>query len=498
MLYRQAFDTFIRVFGDVGYIVNKKNFVDRVTDSFGAVFLSCLTREPRGFDAIVADISSHFSEIDETLLKHDAKRFYAMLERDGFIVSGRTEEELNRKDKRFSYSAILPKTIKNDFTPFVSRAEKKTQMVLEEHFKNEPHLMALQIELTSRCNERCVHCYIPHQKKDTDIDDDLFYYTLKQCREMGVMNITLSGGEPLMHPRFIEFLLKAKEYDFSVNILSNLTLLNDEIVNAMKDIRLSSVQVSLYSMIPEIHDSITTVPGSFKKTLLSIETLVKNDIPLQISCPILKQNKNNYADVLRYARKIKVRAVTDHIIMARFDQTMDNLENRLDINDIKDVISNIIENDISYQMKIRTTNFNLVDKIDRSNDIVCGVCISSLGMVANGNIYPCAGWQSYILGNIREQSLEDIWNDSPKVKYLRSLRKKDFHQCVECPDKAFCSMCMVRNANENSEGDPFKINKHFCEVARINRKIVLEYRKRKTPKIFWKLSGINKNDGVYD
>jgi radical SAM protein with 4Fe4S-binding SPASM domain len=491
MLYRQGFDTFIRIFDEVGYIVSKKDFTDRVTDSSGAIFLSVLTREARNFDDIVADISGYFSDVDETQLKRDVKQFYAILERDGFIVSGKTEKEIDRKDKRFSYSAIMPKTIKSDFTPLFNRATKKTQIILEDRFKDEPHLMAFQIELTSRCNERCVHCYIPHQNKTTDISDDIFYYTLDQYRKMGGLNLTLSGGEPLMHPHFCEYLHKAKEYDFAVNVLSNLTLLNDDIVEIMKNIRLSSVQVSLYSMLPEIHDSITTIPGSFKKTLHSIETLVKNDIPLQISCPILKQNKNNYVDVLKYAKRIRVRAVTDYIIMARYDQTTDNLENRLNLDDIAKVISNNIENDFIYQMRIRSTNFNVADNIDKSNDIVCGVCISSLGMVANGNIYSCAGWQSCILGNILEQPLNEIWLNSPKVKYLRSLRKKDFPQCSGCPDKSFCAMCMVRNANENIEGDPLKINEHFCKVANINRKIVMEYKKKKTPKIFWKLAGID-------
>jgi radical SAM protein with 4Fe4S-binding SPASM domain len=99
-------------------------------------------------------------------------------------------------------------------------------------------------------------------------------------------------------------------------------------------------------------------------------------------------------------------------------------------------------------------------------------------MVANGNVYPCAGWQGYVLGNVKEQKLREIWESSPKVNYLRSLRKKDFYKCLQCPDKSFCAMCMVRNANENPEGDPLKINEHFCKVANLNRKIVLDWKQK--------------------
>jgi hypothetical protein len=63
------------------------------------------------------------------------------------------------------------------------------------------------------------------------------------------------------------------------------------------------------------------------------------------------------------------------------------------------------------------------------------------------------------------------------VKYLRNVRKKDFPECQGCADKLFCAMCMVRNANENG-GDPLKINRHFCKVAALNKKLVLEWKNK--------------------
>jgi hypothetical protein len=54
----------------------------------------------------------------------------------------------------------------------------------------------------------------------------------------------------------------------------------------------------------------------------------------------------------------------------------------------------------------------------------------------------------------------------------------DFLKCLSCADKSFCAMCMVRNANENPDGDPLKINEHFCKVAALNRKIVLDWKEK--------------------
>jgi len=478
MLYRQKFDTFIRVYDDIGYINSKSDFSDRVVDSSGAVFLKAISRKPKTLEELCEEIAKSFVDVSPADIANDVVEFYSILEEDGFIVSGETEAELDKKDIRFSYSALEPKTVKSDFTPVIQRAAKSTQDYLDEHFKGKPHLTVLQIELSSRCNERCVHCYIPHENKIADIDPALFYDVLDQCRDMGVLSLTLSGGEPMLHKNFSEFLRKAKEYDFSINILSNLTLLDDDIIREMKENRLSSVQVSLYSMNPEIHDSITGLKGSFYKTKDNILRLIENDIPLQISCPTMKQNKNCFAEVLKWAHEHKVRAETDFIMMARYDHTTDNLDNRLDLDDVGKIINEIIEFNHYYEEELAKADFEKAETRDTSNDIVCGVCITSICMVANGNVYPCAGWQDYVCGNVRETPLKEIWENAPKVQYLRSLRKKDFPECMACNDKAFCAMCMVRNANENSDGDPLKINRHFCSVAKLNRKIVLEWKER--------------------
>ena len=477
MLYRQKFDTFVRIYDDIGYITSKSDFGDRVVDSSGAVFLKALSRKPKSLEEICKEITRNFVDVSSADIVKDAVDFYSILEQDGFIVSGESEEELDRKDIRFSYSLLEPKTIKNDFTPVLQRASKNTQDFLTEHFKNTPHLTSVQVELSSRCNERCIHCYIPHENKIGDIDPILFYDVLDQCREMGVLGLTLSGGEPMLHENFCDFLQKAKEDDFSINILSNLTLLNNEIIEALKDTRLSSVQVSLYSMNAEIHDSITQVKGSFYKTKDNILRLIENDIPLQISCPTMKQNKNCFTEVLNWAHEHKIRAETDFIMMARYDHSTENINNRLALDEAGKIITDIIEYNPYYQEEIVKMDLESIDSRDQSNDIVCGVCIDSICMVANGNVYPCAGWQDYVCGNIKETPLREIWENSPKVQYLRGLRKKDFPECLRCNDKDFCSMCMVRNANENPDGDPLKINKHFCEVAALNKRIVLDWKK---------------------
>jgi len=451
---------------------NESNIGDKILSESGAVFFSVLDRKPQTLNELAEKIKKQFTDVDIRTIKNDAKEFYSMLERDGFIVSGETLQECEEKDTRFSYKILEPKIVKEDFSPTIMHPEKSTQDFLEEHFKGKPQLTNLHIEITSKCNERCVHCYIPHENKNNDIDGSLFYDILKQCKHMRLLHLALSGGEPMLHKKFCDFLRKCREYDFSVNVLSNLTLLNNQIVKEMKKNPLLCVQVSLYSMNPDIHEDITRLEGSFEKTKNAILKLIENDIPLQISCPILKQNKDCYDDVIKWAEKHNVHAGDDYAIIARYNHTTKNLNYRLSINEVKKVISNKASNNAKYleQMRIEAEK----KKNTTPNDFVCSVCNSSICIADNGNVYPCAGWQDYIVGNVKETSLDAIWNNSEKVQYLRNLRKYDFPKCLQCADKEFCTMCMVRNANESPQGNPLIVNEYFCNIAKLNKKQCLD------------------------
>jgi len=482
MYFKQKSNVLFRNYDDFGYITDNRNFGykqrndsenhigDKILSESGALFLSVLGRKPQTLDELAIKLSRQFPDVEIDIIKHDADEFYCMLERDGFIVSGDTLQECNEKDKRFSYKTLKPEIIK-DYSTQITQPEKSTQEFFEEHFKGKPQLSSLHLEITSKCNERCIHCYIPHDHKVRHIEPDLFYDVLEHCKNMKLLHLTLSGGEPLLHKSFIDFLRKCREYDFSINVLSNLTLLNNRIIKEMKANPLLGVQVSLYSMNSDIHDEITQMKGSLEKTKNAILKLIENDIPLQISCPIIKQNKNCYNDVIKWAEKQGIYAGDDYVIIARYNHTTQNLSCRLSINEIKEVINDKVANDSKYLEQIE---IEAEKKKNTPDDFVCSVCESSICIADNGNVYPCAGWQDYVVGNVKVNSLNDIWDNNEKVKYLRNLRKKDFPKCLQCSDKEYCTMCMVRNANENPLGNPLAVNEYFCDIAKLNKKIVLE------------------------
>lgn len=484
MLIRQSKNSFIRTTKRYGYITNQLTRHDRSYDEFGADLLREISREPRKVDDIVKHLMTIYEDVDFDTLKADFMEFAESLARDKFVVLGETPEELDAKDDDFTYDIDNPKTmVGNYYQKTEEKVGENTQDFFLEEVQGRPLISSLQFELSSRCNERCIHCYIPNEKKNKgfDMPTAKVKSILDEFAAMGGIHVTLSGGEAFLHKDLIEIARYCREKDLKISILSNLISLKDEQIQALKEVNLSLIQVSLYSMDPDVHDFITTVKGSFERTKSAIEKLVAADIPVQISCPIMKANRHGYDKVLDYAKSLKIKAQTDFIMMARSDLDTDNLANRLSLEETEELLRDIIVHDTQYRDKTleqRPITDEIKFDLERfRRQPVCGVGYDNCCITANGDVYPCAGWQDFVLGNVYKQSLQEIWENSERVKQLRKITQASFPQCLECDARDYCARCLVRNYNE-SGGDMFAINHHFCDVARLNKRLVEEYREK--------------------
>ena len=482
MLVRQTKNTFIRFIGEMGYITNQMTRHNRTYNETGADFLKEISRTPQDVDDIVARLRKVYNDsVSTEELRADFVEFVQDLADHLFLVIGETPEELDEKDLDFSYSMENPKTLVDDFTQETKqKVGECTQDFMLEATQRKPRMNGLQFELTSRCNERCIHCYIPNPKKNNggDMPIEKVKSLIDEFAEMGGLHITLSGGEVFLHKDIIPIIQYCREKDMQISILSNLIALKDEQIPFIKEANVSIVQTSLYSMDPSIHDLITTVKGSQAKTKAAIEKLVAADIPVQISCPVMKANRKGYADVLRYAQSLRCKAQTDYIMMAQSNCDTQNLANRISLEETEELLRDIMVWDKDYK-QVTLQQKSLADDFafdpDRfAHQSLCGAGINDCCITENGDVYPCPGWQDLICGNVYENTLQDIWENSPQLKKVRSITRGNFPQCINCEALNFCAMCLVRNYNE-SNGDMFKINKHFCDVAFLNKKIVEEY-----------------------
>jgi radical SAM protein with 4Fe4S-binding SPASM domain len=485
MLIRQSKNSFIRVYenGGIGYITNQLTRQDRTYNEIGADFLVQISRQPTTIEEVISKLCLLYEDVNKEIVQYDFYEFAKDLFNHKFIVMGDTKEELDSIDIDFSYSMENPKTLVDDFTQKTAeKSDKTTQDFLLQHDIKDPRLAGLQFELTSRCNERCIHCYIPNGKKNKgfDMSFERFKYILDQYVNMGGIHVTLSGGEALMNKDIIRMLRYCREKDLQISLLTNLISLTDEQAAVLKEVNISLVQVSLYSMDAQLHDMITTVKGSFEKTKAAIEKLYEADVPVQISCPVMKANKDGYNEVMKYAQSLRMKATTDYIMMARADLDTSNLANRLSIDETEKVIRDILDVDVDYKEKtLEQEPLSSIPIEEFAEMPLCGAGINDLCITVNGDVYPCAGWQDFVVGNVFKQSLKDIWENSPKLAEVRKVRQKDFPKCLTCEARDYCNMCLVRNYNE-SGGDMFKINQHFCDVAFLTKRLVEEW--RETPK----------------
>lgn len=458
-----------RAYPTCGYLTDNRNFgYDTATKSCtkvgdlllsheGSIFYSFLKDEYQDVEEIAFCLRKVFKDVNYEVLREDAIAFYNELSKKGFIICDTEMKDNFQLPSCFSY---------DNTKPFLLDLQSGFCANFDE-FSKEYNLSRVHIDISSRCNENCVHCYIPSKNKCSMMSEEIFDRILEQCVSMRVLNITISGGEPMLNPYLKSFLLKCREANFSVNILSNLTCLSDELLELIRSNPLISVQTSLYAMNESVHDSITQNRGSFQKTINAIRRLHGYNVPMQINCPIMKQNLSCYNEVLNFASLLNIEASADYTLFGCYDSSGCNLGCRISMDEMTKVLINSYKNVDRLKEAIQSIETKKIG----DTDTLCSICKSSVCISNNGDVYPCEGWQTMILGNVISSSLKCIWEEMPLTKYLRDLCYQDFAECSICQIRKYCTTCLIINANEKN-GDYKSINPYLCESAKIKKCVI--------------------------
>ena len=316
----------------------------------------------------------------------------------------------------------------------------------------------LHIDLTDACNEKCIHCYLPHDGRYF-IDLELAIKVLKEFREAQGMTVYISGGECMLHRDFSKILRYAKSLDLNIIVLSNLTLCDDRMVTLMKEIDPQFVNVSLYAVNENIHDSITQVSGSCRKTKAAIDKLQAAGVHIRIATPFMHENKGCVEELKKYAAERCVHLIVDCEIFGQIDHSCSNQSHALSMNELKELMA--LNRDV-FDMG------SIVSERCVPSAKVCDIGDARLNLDAEGRYYPCDGFHGVIIGDARNDSLMEVWRGGALNK-LRALKNKDFGTCAACSDRAWCKVCPMHNFNET--GDMFTHAPWRCEATRIYRKI---------------------------
>ncbi len=166
--------------------------------------------------------------------------------------------------------------------------------------------LLVQIELTEACNLKCRFCYNSQKPRY----NNKVFEMMDTLAEQGIMQLTLTGGEPLMHPQFFDILKRAVELFPNVMILSNGSLMTDENVKRICDIGPMSVSISIHGDA-ETHDSLTGIKGSFDASIGAIKAYLRDGrVPVASNFVLNAFNKSILPNTAEYLQSIGLNFMT--------------------------------------------------------------------------------------------------------------------------------------------------------------------------------------------
>lgn len=439
--------SYVRCVNNYAYIANQSTGKQLIYDANGMVFANLLTHIPQETETVVKKLCELYDDVDISVLRSDFIDFLNVLADEGFVILG------------------------TNFAEVLTNSNEKIDFKMDV-----PSITDLTIEVTNRCNERCVHCYLPNKLKDKGMMMNLnvIKTIVNEFAELGGKTVTLTGGEVMLHKDFEKILHYIHDKHLQIIIYSNLTTLSETILQKLKETEVSFVQVSVYGVNPLVHDSITGMKGSCVRSMHSMEMLKKAEIPLRIVCPVMKENRKDIVNVLKYAKKTDVPIELELNITPREDRSNDNLEHRLSINEMETLLKELVDYDKEYMENLLHRHKYKYDKrfnfAEYLNYPVCTAGQYGLYVTADGKITTCPNMQGNPVSSIDMSSLKSIWYDNENIMALRKTTEGSFEKCVNCEASDYCFRCFARNYTET--GNYMTCPEYACEMAFLAKKIV--------------------------
>ncbi len=155
-------------------------------------------------------------------------------------------------------------------------------------------LMSVHWELTYRCNERCSHCYLdvmnPNASAHGELTTEECFSVIDQISELGALNLTLSGGEIFVRRDWYEIASYAHAKRLMLRLFTNGIMIKPQIADKIAGLHPYSVEVSLYSTKPEVHDGITGIQHSWELSTRAIRLLRERGVRTMVKTPQMREN----------------------------------------------------------------------------------------------------------------------------------------------------------------------------------------------------------------
>ena len=314
-----------------------------------------------------------------------------------------------------------------------------------------PHRMDLMVSAMTRggawhCNQKCLHCYAAGQPlSDTpELTTAQWKEILAKLRAANVPQVTFTGGEPTLRADLVELVEVAQWFVTRLN--TNGRLLTPELCRRLYEASLDSVQVTLYSHDPTVHNALVGAEG-FDDTVAGIRNAVAAGLSVSVNTPLCSLN-TDYAATVRFVHELGVRYVTcSGLIPSGSAEGAESRATRLTEEQLTDVLRRAVTaaEELGMEMDFTSPGW-LKEETLRSMGLTlvpsCGACLSNMAIAPDGGVIPCQSWlSSQPLGNMLTDDWDKIWQSqrcaairakSAKMEQLCQLRQGNGEEASVC------------------------------------------------------------------
>ncbi len=316
-------------------------------------------------------------------------------------------------------------------------------------------LEAVSLELTYRCNERCVHCYTCDAQKEAgrELTAAEYFRIMDELRDFQVNELILSGGEIGVRKDLSEIYQYAIQKGFLVTLMTNGTLFTPEQMEMFYRNPPKLVYVSFYGGSPQTHDRVTGVPGSFAKSLDTVMRLKCAGVAVGLKTVAMTPTIEDYPNIVRLAKRLGVGLGTGMYLTCGNNGSTEPAQYRLtELRDYEKVV------EAKQQYPKACTPY----RVRNVNGPICEAGAMVCTINPYGDYYVCTSLP-VPCGNVRETSVSEFWNGNAFLKKIRALRFTDTG-CADCAYKNECVYCV--GANYVETGSLFAVQEGHCLAAK--------------------------------
>jgi AdoMet-dependent heme synthase len=320
--------------------------------------------------------------------------------------------------------------------------------------------LRLRFELTRRCNLACVHCKVHcDDAPEGELNPEEIAMFLDQARNLGTMEIGITGGEVFTRPDIADILEKIFEKDFLLHIQTNAAAITADHVRLLAANRkkILRVSISIYAADAAVHDHITGVPGSHAKTLNALFALREAGVPIFCFTLLFKDNVPHVDALKRFYIENDLPHQFNTFIIPRHDGCAAPLDRRVPPEFLAD-----LPVDWYGYLNPDGTEDPALFHADATLEAWCPVGRFAV-ITAQGDVIPCSLLRESA-GNIRNQPLREIWENAPALKRVRDIRLGQL-ACFSCEKFPVCKPCVGLSYLEH--GDLFARPTEICRLTNL-------------------------------